>query len=474
VYGRSVGGTNVLYSTGQYLGEVTLETTNLTIAITGFANSADTQVNVKTIWMTDAGGTVIYYYGATAAYSDTTVNITSNANKNSALVYNVECANNQLPGAFTNLIFHAGRLWGVIANSLYFSLRSGNVYDLERWPSANYNIYPHEIVGLFVLGEHLYLSTTGGIIRQPYGDPSASYEMCDTRWYYKYPRTIDTWGGQAIGLTNNGVRTFDGAALSTIDLSRHVKAQVEKAYASASSALMPSGRVLRRSHRTEYQLSYADSTVSANINNRTLVLDLDGVSVASQQEYQTPWELWQNGFAYCVQDKDGVIYKGQAYSDGSNGQGHVYKEVSTAVDDQNLFTQAGVFSTTATAKRVYVKTRWVMPDINSMVDWMWLNLIYQIRSNLSITVTIPEASWNYETRTGTPEVVQNPPVTDVAVTDVAVLPVGGTETISKKIPLGKKIRGKAIYLEFSQTYNDLNFKVLACVANGLLRRTRYT
>lgn len=475
VYGRAVGGTNVLYSTGQYIGEVTLETTNLTVAITNFADSADTQVNVKSIWMTDAAGTVIYYYGQTAAYADTTLNITSSANKNSALVYNVECANNQLPGAFTSLVYHAGRLWGVVANYLYFSLRAGNEYDLERWPSANYNEMPHQIVGMFVLGDHLYLSTIGGILRQPYGDPSASYEVCDTRWYYKYPRTVDAWGGQAIGLTNNGVRIFDGQKFSTIDLSRHMKPNSDDAYSNATTALKPCGKVIKRSIRTEYQLSYIDETVLTTMNNRTLVLDLDGVMIADEKNFRAPWEIWENGFAYCVQDATGVVYKGQAINDGSNGKGHIYKEVSTYADDDDLIDVDGTFLTTATAKRVYVKTRWEMPDINGNCVWQWMNMLYQINTDMTVTITIPEQAWNYESRTASKEAISGTaPLVDVALVDEAVLLTAGEYVISKRVTIGKKMKGKAIYLEFEQTADDITFKLLACVVNGILRRTRYT
>lgn len=476
VYGRSVGGTNVLYSAGQYIGEVTLETTNLTVAITNFADSSDTQVNVKTIWMTDAGGSVIYYYGATTNYTDTTVNITSSSNKNSALIYNVECANNQLPGAFTNLIYHAGRLWGVIENYLYFSMRAGNQYDLERWPSANYNVMPYQIVGMFVLGEHLYLSTTGGIIRQPYGDPSAAYEMCDTRWYYKYPRTVDTWGGQAVGLTNNGVRIFDGERFNVIDLSRQVKTQIDEAYSSATTALRPAGKVIKRgSLRTEYQLSYIDNSVLSTMNNRTLVLDLDGVSIVDEKNYRTPWEIWQNGFAYISQDADGVVYKGQALNDGTNGKGHVYKESTTYTDDKDIISTAGAMLASATAKKVYVKTRWHMPDINGNCVWQWMNMLYQINTDMTVTITIPEQAWNYEDRTAAKEgITGTAPLVDVAQADVAVLLTAGEYVISKRITLGKNMKGKAIYLEFEQTADDINFKVLACMVNGIMRRTRYT
>jgi hypothetical protein len=64
-YARKVSGVNVLYSSGKDLGSVECKDGANTVRILSFGNSSDPQVNNKIVWMTDAGGSIYYFYHKT-------------------------------------------------------------------------------------------------------------------------------------------------------------------------------------------------------------------------------------------------------------------------------------------------------------------------------------------------------------------------------------------------------------------------
>ena len=119
-YCRTVGGVNRLYSVGESLGTVTLAGGNQTIRIT-LANSADTQVNNKVVWMTDADGSVVYFYHETGDNTTTTIDVTSDTNKNSALLYSTVALNNDVPPNIEWIFAHNNRLIGSIDNVVYYN-----------------------------------------------------------------------------------------------------------------------------------------------------------------------------------------------------------------------------------------------------------------------------------------------------------------------------------------------------------------
>jgi hypothetical protein len=95
---------------------------------------------------------------------------------------------------------------------------------------------------------------------------------------------------------------------------------------------------------------------------------------------------------------------------------------------------------------------------------------------MTITVIIAERSFDtQQAPTVSPAITTAAiPLIDSAVIDSAIIPALGEVVISKKVMIGKTAKGRVVYLRFSQTADDTDFKVLSCVLNGVVKRTRYT
>lgn len=468
-YARKVSGSNVLYSKGQLIASVTCGTGNNTIAITNFANSADAQVNNKVIWATDAGGSTHYFYYETGNNTTTSFNITSNAAKVATILYLTSASTNDRPPAFTHIHFHGGRLWGCLNNTAYFSYHEGNVYDMERFDTAS-NLYalPWNIIGMFTIDKHLYFNTTGGIVRIPYGDPTAQYEVVDSRWYFRDMTGMDIWNVQAIGLTTSGFRTFNGERFSDVDLGRDVRPDISKAISGTDADNKPCVKVIRRSYRAECQFSYRDLSIGSGNNNRKITLNLDGIGIVNNLNYAAPWDPYRTAcISHIVQVKDGTVYYGQ-----SNAiSGNICIESGTSTSDSKFISAAGAWTAASTEMPMLVRSKTIIPEISANVRWQQARVLARLAQNMTIRVVVFDVFGLSETRT-VQAALGNAPLFDEAVFDVAIFP--DEEPVVRKVGFGRKIKGRAFYFEFAENSDDFRFLLLDSRVYGTIKRTRFT
>lgn len=468
-YARVVSASNVLYSAGQSLGNVTLGSGNNTIAITSFANSADPQVGNKVIFMTDAGGSTIYYYYATGNNTTTSFNITSSATRNASIEYNVVAGPNQRPGALEWIAQCGDRLIGGINNIVYYSLPGTSVYDLERWPTANYREYPHKTLGAFELNGQLYINTTHGIYRQPDANFAAKWQYVEKRLYFKYPRTVQIHNGVAWGLTNDGFRYFDGVSFS-IDLSVDIKPEIDKIVSGYHDNFRPCGIIYTRSGvRTEYQLSFRDNSVSTTCNNRTLVLNLDRIKIQDANNFLAPWEVWDTGFQYATVFDSGVLYKAQHIATA----GTVIKENLSAPQtnaDQYIYNSAGTFITELTPKEATITSRIEMPDIFAICTWEQAYVVAQIAASTKLTLTIDDV---FDLSDDESMDVSNSGqfILDQDLLDQNV--VSNPSPNVYIVPLRDDVSGRMVSVKISQTADDFDFNLYQIKLRGLLETGAY-
>lgn len=463
-YARKVSGANALYSIGQALGTVVLGTGSNTIRVT-CADSADAQVNNKVVWVREAGGSIWYYYGESGDNTTEIINISSDAAKNSDLLYSVAAAPNALPGALQGVYFFDNRLFGFINDKYYWSDKGLTSFKLEIWRSANVGTLPFNILSMFSMNGSLYFNTTGGIICLPSGDVNSRYVIKDTRWYFRFPRTVDYWGGSVIGVTNNGVRIFDGEKFTTFDYGKDIKPEIEKLYSSYSSNFPPCGKVTYRTTRTEYHLSFRDTAVSSLLCNRHLVLNLSSVAVYDEIKYKVPWEEWEGGFSYLVNSKDNALYYGQSLANG----GQIFKETNSSSADRYVYDKAGTFLTALTEKNINITSRDFLINLSASVTWQTVQLIAQLSSTASLRIAFRDS--------GIPTSTKAMQVNDGAEFDSAIFDASyfAIETPTpRNIPLKRQLSGKISYLVFSQTADDINLSVIAIALLGTLRKTRFT
>jgi hypothetical protein len=239
---------------------------NNRITIASFANSADAQVGQKVIWIKNVttNQTIHYYHYATNDNTTTTFILTSPTPVSTSIVYEYDSLDNGLPPAGTYVFAFANRLWLVSSNVVYYSNKAYNEYDLEIFPASNFVILPHNCTGLFSVGTNLYANTDNGIMIIPSGDPTAIWYIIEPRWRFVEMRTVARWNNGVMGLTNDGVRYFDGERFTTYDMSMDIKSKIDKAYTQDTN-FKPCGFIYRRDFRNEYHLLWQDVNVSATV-----------------------------------------------------------------------------------------------------------------------------------------------------------------------------------------------------------------
>jgi hypothetical protein len=178
-YARKVSGTIVLYSYPQTIGSVTLSGGNLSIAVT-CANSSDPQVTDKVVFAIEPSGVVAYFYYDHTDNTTTTFTISSNAGKNTFIVLDTVAESNYPIQAMTGIYYYDNRIIGWNGTTLYFSIKAGTDYDLERFPLANTRQLPYNILNLFTTSTgDLFINTVGGIYKLAQGDLTAKFDTND-------------------------------------------------------------------------------------------------------------------------------------------------------------------------------------------------------------------------------------------------------------------------------------------------------
>jgi hypothetical protein len=283
-YARKTAGGLYLYGLPFSLGAVTLGAGNNTITFT-IPDSTDPQVTHKIAWMTEAGGSVHYYFGeatnATAAFD-----VTSDANELTSVRMDIEAATNiALPVAPAGIFYFNDRLhvWGANGQTVYLSMIADiNPFSFERFPAGNFRTLANTISSIFNVGEDLFINTVGlGLTKIPYGDMTAVTKRSQQNNWFRPCKTpmgksyVEFYKSVVWGWTNDGIRHFDGSTFSD-DLSFNIKPDIEKAVIGSNSSFIPSMIVYRRQgKRTELRFSFRDTQVSSIINNTQLVFNLD-------------------------------------------------------------------------------------------------------------------------------------------------------------------------------------------------------
>lgn len=476
-YCRKVSGVNRLYSKGQLVASVTVTGPNNAITFT-FADSADAQVNNKVVWMTDAGGSALHFFWETGDNTTTSFSITDvTTYRNTSLIYDFVAAGNSLPPALQWLIAADNRLVGAIDNVIYYSKKGTTVsgapvYDIECWPSENIYQLPFKTTMGFTLGRDLFINTPGGIFVIPSCDFSGKFYHIESNLYFIEPRTIQVRNSVAWGLTNDGFRFFDGENWS-IDLSRNIKPDIDRIYAGITAGFKPCGIIYRRSGiRTEYQLSYRDLSVSASINNRTLVLDLDAVVVENAKNFNAPWDIWETGFNYAFSNSSNKIYKAQSKTTEST----IYSETACGDGDVDIFNKSGAFLTALTKKQTVVKSRHVLLSSDAIVEMTPMWVLAKINSPMIVSIFIEDSATSYYSQQVTIEQI-NPIILDEAILDDvpdSTMVFATENPYPHKIKMPQSISGKVFSVQITSNENDSSFQVLDILIKGMIETGRIT
>ncbi len=465
-YARKVSGTNVLFSKGEYLGTTVISGGGGSgkLTISDFFNSSDPQVNNKVVWVDRIADSVFKFFHETGNNSTTDFDITTTSAEDGTLLYSVDAANNDVPPALEFLHIHDNRLWGSIDNTLYYSLQYGNIYDLERFDTTNQIIkYPFNIDGIFSINEHLYLNTTGGIIRQPFGDIAERFDRvnCYPR-RFKFFRTVDSWNDSVIGWTNDGCRIFDGVTMSQ-DLSYDIKPDAAKVLSGAATNDQPAGKILFRDNRTEYHTLYLDTSVTLEKNNRRLVLNLDKLAFLNRDTVIAPWEKWSVSGNYMTIDSGNTMYTAQS----DDTRSVMYVEQTKRMRDLNVWVE-NVFRTSVIPTVQITTPHWI-PNIREKLWLVQLRGLAQQTQDFTITIYMIQ-------NTGATQVVtQSPEVEDVFRLGIGVL---GVDRLAPNKPnpfrngVSRFAKGYGFYLVIEQTAEDPQWQLLDLLISGYATRTR--
>jgi hypothetical protein len=466
-YGRKVSGSNVIYSLPQIIGAVTLSAGDLSIRVT-VANSADAQVNNKIVWITGAGLTSPYYWAAESGNNtSTTIDVTSDT-RNLFIVMDAVAAYNNKPAKFEWLVFFDNRIYGSLGYDVYWSNQAGTVYDLETFPIINKKTFPFKILSLFQIGEHIYVNTVGGVYVWPYGAPLESEYKIGSYLYFKYPYTVCEINGLQYGLTNDGVRYFDGVKFS-IDLSKHIKPIIDSTISGWGTDFQPFGVIRRRSGiRTEYHLSYRDLVVSSNCHNSNLVLNLDSVFVQDNDNYRAAFENWTPGFSQAV-EMDQEFYIAQSISTSAC----ICRENIAETNDKQCINTVGAFVLAATNKRMHVVGRMEKPDPIGFVQPLRFNSLCKVNFNAAFNAIMPDNGYR-----SSPGTLYTPSQGNQGMLDTPdtlldfFLPTFSPLSLVGKFDNAEK--GKAIYFEIDQIANDPGFNIYEIVVLLLMERNNYS
>jgi hypothetical protein len=461
-YARKTAGGLYLYGLPKSLGNVTLGGGNGTITFT-LPDSSDPQVTHKIAWMTEAGGSVPYYFGE-ALNTIPAFDITGNANENTSVRMDTEAATNSpLPINPSGIFYFNDRLhvWAADGQTLYFSMIADiNPFSFERFPPENFRTLANTISALFNVGDDLFINTIGlGIAKIPGGDMTAiTKKVQQNNWFLKCKTEngcsyVEFFKGIVWGLTNDGVRCFDGNSFSD-DLSFNIKPDIERIIAGASSSFIPAIIIFRRKgKRTELRISFRDIQISSQINNSQFVFNLDFYAMADENGApKKTWEYWETGFAaYAIIAE--ALYAAQT----TLTEGTIIREGGVA--DKANYDNNGAFQTSQIEKRIYIKTRTILDRLNSISIW---GSIYTLAiSNAPITgngIVFDAANVKY------PFLIEGKQAA------IAILP-SATSGLGLLLPFvmgavtptswGNRMpfsfRGNTVALEFEQTANDADF-----------------
>lgn len=455
-----------LYSVGQNLGNVTLGSGNNQISIT-FPNSSDPQVNNKIVWIKSPGEAIHYWFYDTGNNTTTAITISATTEKDITTIYEVDAADNGKPPAITFIYAFASRLWGILDNYIWFSDQGEfSDIDVEKWRTANFRRTQYKITGIFSVGLNLYFNTENGILLLPNGDINETLYLIETRWYFKEMRTVASWNNGVIGLTDNGVRFFDGSQFSSFDYAYPIRSKLISMYSSPSD-LKPCGFIKRRENRDEYHLMWCDQISSVTTNNVHAVLNLSSAIWQDSNAYQLAWEFQQISGNYSAITSLNTLYIGQSHDTASK----IYKEDISTTQNNNCYDSSGILLTENTETKSQLRSREIYLDISTI---MWIEKFYLYAQN-DYPFSVQIFSGNDLNKFTKEYIIPSSGGTiskyDEAIYDESVYPSESAQTLRGKLPTGFKTRN--FYVIIKQGANDINFRLLEIVIIGKTEANNY-
>jgi hypothetical protein len=482
-YARKIGDTIVLYSAPTDYGTISIAE-GQAIRITP-SESSDPQVTDIAVWMTDADGSVYYFYGS-AAHDSEKIEITGDSNKNIFLLMYEQAAGNQLPVDLSGWMAFDGRLFGWKSgdNNIYYSMKSQNVYDLERWSTEFYiPTVPFSILSLHSCGNDLYVNTRAGIYRIPNGDITAKPEAVTAtttansrQLFFQFPDTVIEYNDILIGLTNDGFRYFNGERFSD-DLSMDIRPIVSRLAITAlgsgePSYYQPVGLIYnRQSKRIEYQLSYIDSEVSTRTHNMRLVANISKLFV----DGSIAWELNQAGFCHYVILSDNTLVLGQNYYIGgtTNEASTIVSE--SGVSDINCYCHDATFITEKHVKECRVRTSAFCGGLWGIDEYSRVYILATTNAAITAALYLIDRGAQ-EVRKTTVSGIRTVPILDSEtmpfILDHSTLPDEFPRVLPIKLPMNTK--ANYAQLLFSQTADDGYYQIYEIYLYGQHRVTVFT
>lgn len=470
-YYRKVGGVIKLYSVGESVSDVALAGSTSKISFT-VPDSSDLQVNGVVVWMTDANGTTYYSYHNEDGSGSYSFDITSDSAKNTSLLYTVEAIANQRPPAFSYLEFHNNRMYGIHPTNLsdvHYSIKASDVYDLEKFPNitgeTNVITYPFEVTGLYSLGDHLYINTKGGFIVQPFGDPATQWQWVDKQRYFDKVGTVAHWGRSLIGLTNDGVRIFDGISFSS-DLSFFVRPEIEKALSSPTNHLSRGIVYDRIEKREEYHLTYQDTSLGTATGNRRLVLNLSSLAFFEGGDVGSSWEIWTNGADYMAIGGGGDFFQCQSHTSNS----HIYKETSLDTTDKAVYDEAGTFQTTTYNYAWKIISRIDLPSMTARIRLTQLRAVVRTSSEIIVTIKISDRFGISDDNV----IGSGGGVARFGIARFGVDRFSAQIDEFVRVKYNMNLKGYSAYVEIEQEKNDINARIIKLLLEGSLDESIFT
>lgn len=356
-----------LYSLPKSLGNITLGTGNNSVRVAAVA-STDPQVNKIVVFMTDAGGTVHYFYKE-AANTTANIDVTSSADRLAGVKMAIVSAQNQILPKMPNAIYEFDDklfVWVIGDKNVYWSLKTDvNPFDMERFLPENFRTIARPINAMFSVGSDLWFNHIGLGMSVAYsGDMASVIKFPQRQYWYLDCKTeegktnICPVKSTVFGLTNDGFRFFDGSTFSD-DVSFHIKPDIDRVYANAS--VLPCAIVNRRvGKRAEYRFFFENYDYGSSGNNDQLVFNLD--YFFDPNGSRRTWERWENGVAYAIHI-NGAFYGLQ----NSTAAAQIITEVG--VSDLYCYSRTGAYLSVKFLKQLYILSRTYITQINAIGIW---------------------------------------------------------------------------------------------------------
>jgi hypothetical protein len=466
-YTRKISGTAVLHSAPQIVSTVTVSGSELIrIATTA---SLDPQVTHITAWLTDAAGSVYYYYGDTTNATGN-FDIANATNKNANLVMYEQAAGNQLPLSLTKIYSYDGRLWGLKAdsNEIYYTLRAQNVYDLEKWPTENHiPTIPTTVYSLHAVKGDLHVNTPLGMfIIQNFDTTAKPLPVLNDAQgfgqilYFLKDQKLAEHNGLVFGVTNDGFRFYDGEKFS-IDISQHIKPWMDKVSENADDFPAHAIVLRRAGKRTELQLSYNNNEISVTNHNETLVLNIDTLSVTDAQNYNASWEKWSNGYKAAIVTNTNILVVAQCLNTAS------VIAIQTGSADINAISEEGAYVLGQKNRRVFMRSRTTIQALIGYDVWKEIYWLAKLQSKCTGKVVIADR-FDIESDVYLQEVegLNNQPVIDGTPPLILDFVLPEDSIAANRAGLCDYMAGNSVYIEIAQANDDPTFFIYALELYG--------